>query len=172
MTDCVPSDRQPSLYCVYKFLDYDAHGTITIPSTSDPYFGDNTMYQVPMTANVDNYLKSQVWLADFLTSNVTLTPKSTKEFETPRQYLVLSSWQSFRWWFQPLRVYVCKNTDAADTACLGLAEIDLLPLTHDEAIEGTFKLRRVCVVLSWFVLSTERPKHFETVHEDSQRQKS
>ena len=71
VTDCVPSDRQPSLFCVYKFLDYDDHDTITIPGTSDPCFNDHTIFQVPMTASVDNYLKAQVWLADFLTSNVT-----------------------------------------------------------------------------------------------------
>ena len=96
---------------------------------------------------------------------------NAQEYQGVWNFLTVRSWQSCRWWFQPLRVYVRENTDPAGTA-YRLAKIDLLPLMHNEAIEGTFKLRRVCVVLSWFVLSTERPKHFGTVHGDSQRQKS
>ena len=51
---------QPSPYVVYKFFDYADHVTTTIPGSNDPQFNDHQIYNVPMAADLDKYLKTQV----------------------------------------------------------------------------------------------------------------
>ncbi|CAF1261553.1 unnamed protein product [Rotaria sp. Silwood1] len=50
-------DRQPDLYCIYKFYDFADHDTLTIPSSNNPNFDDRTQYPIPMDADLDRYLK-------------------------------------------------------------------------------------------------------------------
>ncbi|UJR37682.1 hypothetical protein I4U23_030377 [Adineta vaga] len=50
-------DRQPDLYCIYKFYDFVDHDTITIPSSNNPNFDDRNQYPVQMDADLDRYLK-------------------------------------------------------------------------------------------------------------------
>ena len=54
------SDVQPSPYCVYQFFDYNDHDTVIIHSSNNPEFNDHKTYPVPMTADLDNYLKTMV----------------------------------------------------------------------------------------------------------------
>ena len=54
------SDVQPSPYCVYQFFDYNDHDTVIIHSSNNPEFNDHKTYPVPMTSDLDNYLKTMV----------------------------------------------------------------------------------------------------------------
>ena len=56
------SDVQPSPYCVYQFFDYNDHDTVIINSSNNPEFNDHKTYPVPMTGDLDQYLKTMVWL--------------------------------------------------------------------------------------------------------------
>ncbi|XP_052817311.1 protein fantom-like isoform X2 [Mya arenaria] len=49
---------QPSPYCVYQFFDYNDHDTVIINSSNNPEFNDHKTYPVPMTADLDQYLKT------------------------------------------------------------------------------------------------------------------
>lgn len=50
-------DRQPDLYCIYKFHDFADHDTVIIPSSNNPNFDDRMQYPVQMDADLDRYLK-------------------------------------------------------------------------------------------------------------------
>ncbi|XP_074644933.1 protein fantom-like isoform X2 [Tubulanus polymorphus] len=50
---------QPSPYAVYKFFDYNDHDTAIVDSSYSPEFNDQRTYPVPMTLQLDKYLKSQ-----------------------------------------------------------------------------------------------------------------
>ncbi|XP_052541675.1 protein fantom isoform X3 [Tympanuchus pallidicinctus] len=49
--------RQPNSYVVYKFFDFAHHDTCIIPSSSNPEIDDHMCFQMPMTAELDRYLK-------------------------------------------------------------------------------------------------------------------
>ncbi|XP_055992298.1 protein fantom [Sorex fumeus] len=53
------SHLQPHPYVVYKFFDFTDHDTTIIPSSNDPEFDDHMCYPVPMTMDLDRYLKSE-----------------------------------------------------------------------------------------------------------------
>lgn len=53
------SHLQPHPYVVYKFFDFADHDTAIIPSSNDPEFDDHMCYPVPMTMDLDRYLKSE-----------------------------------------------------------------------------------------------------------------
>ncbi len=50
---------QPSPYCVYKFFDFGDHDTAIVESSNNPEFNDHKTFHVPMTADLDKYLKAQ-----------------------------------------------------------------------------------------------------------------
>ncbi|XP_030907867.1 protein fantom isoform X3 [Melopsittacus undulatus] len=50
---------QPNPYVVYKFFDFADHDTPIIASNSNPRIDDHMCFQVPMTAELDRYLKSE-----------------------------------------------------------------------------------------------------------------
>ena len=54
------SDIQPSPYCVYQFFDYNDHDTEIIKSSNNPEFNDHKTFPVPMTSELDQYLKTVV----------------------------------------------------------------------------------------------------------------
>ena len=54
------ADIQPSPYCVYQFFDYNDHDTVIINSSNNPQFNDHKTYPVPMTGDLDQYLKTMV----------------------------------------------------------------------------------------------------------------
>lgn len=49
---------QPSPYCVYQFYDFNDHDTVIIHSSNNPEFNDHKTFPVPMTSDLDNYLKT------------------------------------------------------------------------------------------------------------------
>ncbi|XP_052231915.1 protein fantom-like isoform X2 [Dreissena polymorpha] len=49
---------QPSPYCVYQFFDYNDHDSVIINSSNNPEFNDHKTYPVPMTSDLDQYLKT------------------------------------------------------------------------------------------------------------------
>ena len=51
---------QPSAYCVYKFFDFADHVTSTVSGSNNPQFNDSQVYNIPMTADLDKYLKTKV----------------------------------------------------------------------------------------------------------------
>ncbi|XP_069495678.1 protein fantom isoform X2 [Ambystoma mexicanum] len=53
------SHLQPNPYVVYKFFDFSDHDTNVIPSSNNPQFDDHMCFPVPMSAELDRYLKSQ-----------------------------------------------------------------------------------------------------------------
>ncbi|XP_072202427.1 protein fantom isoform X2 [Excalfactoria chinensis] len=48
---------QPNSYVVYKFFDFAYHDTPVIPSSSNPQIDDFMCFQMPVTADLDRYLK-------------------------------------------------------------------------------------------------------------------
>ena len=53
---------QPAPYCVYKFFDFADYDTPTISSSNNPQFNDHKIFPVPVTSDLDRYLKAQVSL--------------------------------------------------------------------------------------------------------------
>ncbi|KAF6288962.1 RPGRIP1 like [Rhinolophus ferrumequinum] len=53
------SHLQPHPYVVYQFFDFADHDTAIIPSSNDPQFHDHVCFPVPMTTDLDRYLKSE-----------------------------------------------------------------------------------------------------------------
>ncbi|CAF0928068.1 unnamed protein product, partial [Didymodactylos carnosus] len=51
-------DRQPDLYCVYKFFNFTDRDTAIRPSSNNPNFDDRASYPVHMDADLDRYLKN------------------------------------------------------------------------------------------------------------------
>ncbi|XP_066569510.1 protein fantom [Amia ocellicauda] len=57
---------QPSPYVMYKFFDFADHDTAIVPSSNDPHYDNHMSFPVPMNADLDRYLKSEVlWLYVF-----------------------------------------------------------------------------------------------------------
>ncbi|KAG8563307.1 hypothetical protein GDO81_016015 [Engystomops pustulosus] len=50
--------QQPSPYVAYTFFHFSDHYTPIIPSSNNPHFEDRMCFPVPMTADLDRYLKS------------------------------------------------------------------------------------------------------------------
>ncbi|NWH81513.1 FTM protein, partial [Piaya cayana] len=50
---------QPNPYVVYKFFDFEDYDTAIIPNSNNPEIDDHMYFQVPMNADLDQYLKSQ-----------------------------------------------------------------------------------------------------------------
>lgn len=53
-------DVQPSPYCVYQFFDNRDHDTTIIRNSNNPEFNDHKTYPVPMTSDLDQFLKTTV----------------------------------------------------------------------------------------------------------------
>uniref|UniRef100_A0A8C5LD46 Protein fantom n=1 Tax=Jaculus jaculus TaxID=51337 RepID=A0A8C5LD46_JACJA len=53
------SHLQPHSYVVYRFFDFADHDTAIIPSSNDPQFDDHMCFLVPMSMDLDRYLKSE-----------------------------------------------------------------------------------------------------------------
>ena len=51
-------DKQPAVYCVYKFYDFADHDTEIIAASNYPEFNDHKSFAVPMDIDLDKYLKS------------------------------------------------------------------------------------------------------------------
>lgn len=45
---------------MYKFFDYPEHDTAIVPGSNNPQFNDHKTFPLPMTADLDQYLKSAV----------------------------------------------------------------------------------------------------------------
>ena len=54
------SGIQPSPYIVYKLFDFNDHDTAIVSSSNNPQFNDTKTYPLPMTADLDKYLKTYV----------------------------------------------------------------------------------------------------------------
>ena len=65
-------DVQPSSYCVYKFFDFADHDTDIVSHSNSPQFHDDCVFPVPMTEELDNYLKNSVSFLVKLAANVLL----------------------------------------------------------------------------------------------------
>ncbi|XP_047133171.1 protein fantom isoform X1 [Hydra vulgaris] len=67
-------DVQPSSYCVYKFFDFADHDTDIVSHSNSPQFHDSRIFPVPMTEELDNYLKNsslEVYVFDDLDTDLT-----------------------------------------------------------------------------------------------------
>ena len=53
-------DLQPCAYCIYKFFDFADHDTDIVKNSNFPQFHDQRSFPVPMTEELDNYLKNSV----------------------------------------------------------------------------------------------------------------
>ncbi|XP_061077870.1 protein fantom [Conger conger] len=53
---------QPSPYVVYKLFDFPDHDTSILPNSNSPQFDDHVAFPVPMTADLDRYLKGEALL--------------------------------------------------------------------------------------------------------------
>lgn len=51
---------QPSPYAVYRFFDFADHDTDIVQSTNTPEFNDIKTFPVPMTPELDTYLRAVV----------------------------------------------------------------------------------------------------------------
>ncbi|XP_069098184.1 X-linked retinitis pigmentosa GTPase regulator-interacting protein 1 [Pleurodeles waltl] len=57
---------QPSPYAIYRFFDFPDHDTPIVPYSNNPYFGDNITFPVPVTSDLDNYLRlHSLWVYIF-----------------------------------------------------------------------------------------------------------
>jgi len=52
------SGIQPSPYCVYKFYDFADHDTHIVHNSNEPVFNDAKTFPVPMTEELDTYLRT------------------------------------------------------------------------------------------------------------------
>ncbi|XP_035252281.1 protein fantom [Anguilla anguilla] len=55
-------DAQPSPYVVYKLFDFPDHDTCILPDSNSPQFDDHVAFPVPMSADLDRYLKADALL--------------------------------------------------------------------------------------------------------------
>lgn len=55
-----PSGIQPCPYAVYRFFDFADHDTDIVQSTNTPEFNDVNTFPVPMTTELDTYLRAAV----------------------------------------------------------------------------------------------------------------
>ena len=58
--DYIFLDLQPCAYCIYKFFDFADHDTDIVKNSNFPQFHDQGSFPVPMTEELDNYLKNSV----------------------------------------------------------------------------------------------------------------
>ncbi|KAM6202565.1 X-linked retinitis pigmentosa GTPase regulator-interacting protein 1 [Rhynchocyon petersi] len=50
---------QPSPYVMYRFFTFADHDTAIIPASNNPYFGDQSRFQVLVTSDLNQYLKQE-----------------------------------------------------------------------------------------------------------------
>ncbi|RUS82637.1 hypothetical protein EGW08_009590 [Elysia chlorotica] len=55
---CRRQNVQPSPYVAYKVLDFPDHATIILRNTNDPEFNDHKIYSVPVTFELDQYIRT------------------------------------------------------------------------------------------------------------------
>lgn len=55
---CRRQNMQPSPYVAYKVLDFPDHATIILRNTNDPEFNDHKIYSVPVTFQLDQYIRT------------------------------------------------------------------------------------------------------------------
>ena len=55
---CLSLGMQPSPFAVYKFFDFNDHDTTIVPGSNQPQFNDHKTFPVPMTHDLDKYLKT------------------------------------------------------------------------------------------------------------------
>ena len=51
---------QPCPYTVYRFYDFGDHDSEIMASSNSPEFNDGKVYPVPMTEELDKYLRTDV----------------------------------------------------------------------------------------------------------------
>ncbi|XP_069489995.1 X-linked retinitis pigmentosa GTPase regulator-interacting protein 1 isoform X2 [Ambystoma mexicanum] len=57
---------QPSPYAIYRFFDFPDHDTPTVPYSNNPHFGDHVTFPIPMTSELDRYLRAEcLWVYCF-----------------------------------------------------------------------------------------------------------
>lgn len=44
---------------MYRFFTFPDHATTVIPASSDPYFKDQALFPVPVTSDLDEYLRRE-----------------------------------------------------------------------------------------------------------------
>ena len=54
------SGIQPSPYVVYRFFDFADHDTDIVQNSNTPEFNDAKTFPVPMTTDLDTYLRAAV----------------------------------------------------------------------------------------------------------------
>lgn len=54
------AEKQPSTYAVYRFFDFADHDTEIISHSTSPEFNDVQVFPVPMSEELDSYLKTSV----------------------------------------------------------------------------------------------------------------
>ncbi|XP_064416207.1 protein fantom [Latimeria chalumnae] len=65
---------QPSPYAIYHFFNFPDHDTPIIPCSSNPQFNDHRVFSVPMTFDLERYLKFEsLWIYVFDDSDLDLT---------------------------------------------------------------------------------------------------
>ena len=57
---CNFPEVQPSPYAVYRFFDFADHDTYIVENTNTPEFNDVKTFPVPMTIELDTYLRAAV----------------------------------------------------------------------------------------------------------------
>ena len=60
MSAIVFSGIQPSPYVVYRFFDFADHDTDIVQNSNTPEFNDAKTFPVPMTTELDTYLRAAV----------------------------------------------------------------------------------------------------------------
>ena len=60
MSGIVFSGIQPSPYVVYRFFDFADHDTDIVQNSNTPEFNDAKTFPVPMTTELDTYLRAAV----------------------------------------------------------------------------------------------------------------
>ena len=125
-----------------------------------------------MNASHSRYLWPPIWTSIWDHRSDLLICSNTQRVLSHFQLVTFPMWQ-FQWWFQMLKVSVFHQSDnGSPSSMLGQGEIWLHNLADGKKIEGTFfTFCNVCGVELVGVFLTKRPKHFEKVHEDSQRQR-
>ena len=94
------SDVQPSPYVVYRFYDFADHDTDIISNSNQPQWNDRKTCPVPMTEELDTYLRSQV-----ATTSVAKQGRRTGKFQRLNVYFLnrYSLWKCTFWMMWTLR---------------------------------------------------------------------
>ena len=64
---------QPSPYVAYKVLDFPDHATIILRNTNNPEFNDHKIYSVPVTFQLDQYIRTAVSLPFTFSASLSLS---------------------------------------------------------------------------------------------------